>query len=226
MRPITLVLGPFAAASATAIALSQTPGAAGPLILNGATVIGGVAILDKPRRIAIASAGNDSALIWTIVGTDWAGNRRSETLAGGNIATVNSVLDYATVISITASVAPAGAVTAGTAAGGSAAAPLGGSSWIRCDEWADPPLGVQIAPTGTVNFTVQHCFDEGPDSLVSPLPLNQMFWDTSLIVAGGVGGTSGITFSIATAPLWMRVLMVSGTGSLRMVVTQYNVVEV
>jgi hypothetical protein len=52
-----------------------------------------------------------------------------------------------------------------------------------------------------------------------------MFWDTSLIPAGAIGGSAGITFSIPTAPLWMRIILNSGTGSVRMVVTQYNVVE-
>lgn len=103
---------------------------------------------------------------------------------------------------------------------------------IRLDEWADPPLGVQVAVTGTVNFTVQHSFDEGPDSLVSPIPVASMFWDVSLIPAGaqgslvgGSGGTAGITFSIATAPIWMRITLTSGTGSVRMVLSQYQVVE-
>jgi hypothetical protein len=102
--------------------------------------------------------------------------------------------------------------------------PLTGNM-IRLDEWADPPLGVQVAVIGTANFTVQHSFDEGPDSLINPLPLGSMFWDTSLIPAGAIGGSAGITFSIPTAPLWMRIILNSGTGSVRMVVTQYNVVE-
>jgi hypothetical protein len=105
------------------------------------------------------------------------------------------------------------------------AAPGTTSPMIRLDEWADPPLGVQVAASGTVNFTVQHSFDEGPDSLVNPIPLTSMFWDTSLIPAGAVDGTAGITFSIATAPLWIRIVVNSGTGSVRMVVQQYNVVE-
>jgi hypothetical protein len=96
---------------------------------------------------------------------------------------------------------------------------------IRLDEWADPPVGVQVAATGTVNFTVQHSFDEGPDSLVNPIPVGSMMWDTGLIPAGAIAGTAGLTFSIATAPLWIRIVLNSGTGSVRFVVTQYNVVE-
>jgi hypothetical protein len=99
------------------------------------------------------------------------------------------------------------------------------SNYVRLDEWADPPLGVQVAVNGTINYTVQHCFDEGPDSLVSPIPFANMFWDTSLIPAGAIASVTSITFSIPTAPLWMRIMVNSGNGSARMVVTQYNVVE-
>lgn len=105
------------------------------------------------------------------------------------------------------------------AAGGAA------SSMIRLDEWADAPVGVQVAvASGAVNFTVQHSFDD-PNDLVNPIAPANMFWDTSLVPAGAVGGTAGLTFAIPTAPLWMRILMNSGAGALRMTVTQYNVVE-
>lgn len=99
------------------------------------------------------------------------------------------------------------------------------SSMIRLDEWADAPLGVQVAvASGTVNFTVQHSFDD-PNDLINPVPVGSMFWDTSLVPAGAIAGTAGLTFAIPTAPLWIRCLMNSGTGALRMTVTQYNVVD-
>ena len=99
------------------------------------------------------------------------------------------------------------------------------SRMIRLDEWADAPIGVQVAiASGAVDFTIQHSMDD-PNDLIWPVPLASMFWDTSLLPAGAIAGTAGLTFSIATAPLWMRVLMNSGTGALRMTVTQYNVVD-
>jgi hypothetical protein len=99
------------------------------------------------------------------------------------------------------------------------------SSMIRLDEWADAPLGVQVAiASGAVNFTVQHSFDD-PNDLINPVPLASMFWDTSFCPAGAIGGSAPITFAIPTAPLWMRILMNSGTGALRFTVTQYNVVD-
>lgn len=99
------------------------------------------------------------------------------------------------------------------------------SSMIRLDEWADAPLGVQVAiASGAVDFTVQHSFDD-PNDLINPVPLLNMFWDTSFIPSGGINGVAPLTFAIPTAPLWMRILMNSGTGALRMTVTQYNVVD-
>jgi|HubBroStandDraft_6_1064221.scaffolds.fasta_scaffold2088602_1 hypothetical protein len=99
------------------------------------------------------------------------------------------------------------------------------SGMIRLDEWADAPLGVQVAiASGAVNFTVQHSFDD-PNDLINPVPLANMFWDTSLCPAGAIGGAAGLTFAIPVAPLWMRIMMNSGAGALRMTVTQYNVVD-
>ena len=102
---------------------------------------------------------------------------------------------------------------------------IAASNMIRLDEWADAPLGVQVAiASGAVNYTVQHSMD-APNDLISPVPLANMFSDTSLLPAGAIAGTAGLSFSIATAPLWMRILMNSGTGALRMTVVQYNVVD-
>lgn len=98
------------------------------------------------------------------------------------------------------------------------------SNMIRLDEWADAPVGVQVATQGAVTFTVMHSFDD-PNDLINPIPVGSMFWDTGLVPAGAIGGTTGLTFAMPVAPLWMRVAITAGTGNLRMTVTQYNVVE-
>lgn len=112
-----------------------------------------------------------------------------------------------------------------TASIGPNAAPGSTTSMIRLDEWADAPLGVQVAiASGAVDFTVQHSFDD-PNDLINPVPLANMFWDTSFCPAGAIGGSAPITFAIPTAPLWMRLLLNSGAGAVRLTVTQYNVVD-
>jgi hypothetical protein len=104
---------------------------------------------------------------------------------------------------------------------------------IRLDEWADAQVGVQVVVIGTATFTVQTSFDEGPDSLVNPIPVANMAWDSSLVPTAAVGGAAGLSFALggalgagpSTAPLWIRILLLSGsTGSVRMNVVQANVV--
>jgi hypothetical protein len=104
------------------------------------------------------------------------------------------------------------------------AAPDTPSSMVRLDEWADAPLGIQVSVAGTVNYSVQHSFDD-PNDLINPVPIADMWWDSSLIPLAAVNAIAGTTFSMATAPLWMRILLNSGAGSAKMVVQQYNVVE-
>lgn len=96
---------------------------------------------------------------------------------------------------------------------------------IRLDEFADAPVSVSIVPTGVANYTVAYSFDEGPDSLTNPIPALSMIWDTTMIPVGAIGGTVGTSFSLPTAPLWMRITLNSGAGSVRMVIVQYQVVH-
>jgi hypothetical protein len=98
----------------------------------------------------------------------------------------------------------------------------GTSRPIRLDEWADAPVGGEVATAGAVNYTVQHSLDEGPDSLTNPIPAASMFWDTGLLPPSVIGATIGTSFSIVTAPLWIRIVLNSGSGSVRMVVNQYG----
>ena len=96
-RPIvtSLTLG---AAVANGISLTQAPAAA-PLLLNGASVVKGVAVLDVPRRIIITSSGNDSGITFKITGTsrsEMSGAVFSETVAGTNAGIAASTQDIAT----------------------------------------------------------------------------------------------------------------------------------
>lgn len=210
MRAITTTVGPLAAAAASSIALSQSLSAAGPLILNGTLASGGVATLDKPRRITITSAGNDTGSTWTVVGTNWAGNIITETIAGSNIL-VTSVLDYLTVTSISLSAASASTVTAGTS--GTADSP-----WVRFDEWADAAAALQFTVTGTVNYTFQYTWDDPNDPVNSVAPAS-MTWDSS--ISPVVGATASTSAALSVSPLWGRILLNSGTGSVKGVFTQY-----
>ena len=216
MQPIVKTVGPLAAAVANSICLSQTPLAAGALTINGALATGGVATIAVPARITISSLGNDSTNTFVVVGTDHAGNRITETITGPNIGTVTSVLTYRTVTSITISAAAVGAITVGNSQSG-ASAP------IALDPWAFPQVAIQCSVSGTVNYTVQQTLDN-PNDPVNPVAAASVQWvnhpDANLVAASTTQqGNYGY------APLFMRVNINSGSGSVRMTVVQANVVS-
>ena len=210
MRPITVTVGSLASAGANAIALSQTP-TAGALTLNGTLVTGGVAVMDQPRRVLITTTGNESSRTFTITGTNWSGSPISEVVTGPNATTGSSVLDYATVTSITISGNAANALTVGT--NGVAASP-----WVRLDSWAMPQVAIQCTASGTVNYTVQQTLDDtnAPSSPVAPSAVTWVSHpDTNL-----VGATSTVQGNYAYVPTFARVLLNSGTGSVTATFTQ------
>lgn len=211
MRPITVTVGPLAAASANNIATSQTPGAAGNLTLNGTLVVNGVAVLDNPRRILITTA--DSTHIFTIVGLTSAGALLTETLTS-NGTNVQSALDYAKVTQISINGAATAAVTVGTS--GVASTP-----WARMDEWANTQVTMQFDVTGTVNYTVQSTLDD-PNSATDPVLPQNVNWvttnDTNVI-----GATSTLQSNYLFSPTFIRVLLNSGTGSVTAKIAQANV---
>jgi len=211
MRPITATVGPLTAQSANNIALSQTPGAAGALTLNGALVSGGVAVIGNPQRITITTT--DTTHSFTITGTTPTGSLLTETVTG-NGTSATSLLDYAKVSSITISGAASAAVTVGTSATGS-------TPWVRLDEWASPPVGIQCDVTGTVNYTIQSTYDD-PNSPTDPVSVSAMQWiatnDTN-----AVNATGSVQTNFLFTPTYVRVLLNSGSGSVTMKVIQYNV---
>jgi len=218
MRPITLTVGPLTAGSANNIAQSQTPGAAGALTLNGTTVVNGVAVLDHARRVLITTTDNTHT--FTITGTSPTGTLLTEVVTS-NGTNVQSALDYLTVTSIVISGAASGAVTAGT--NGVASSP-----WARLDEWALPFVSIQCDVSGTVNYTVQSSMDD-PNSPTNPVIPSAVAWinspDTNAVAATGQIQTTfgGFNAYVALFPLWVRVLLNSGTGTVTTTVTQSGV---
>lgn len=144
----------LAAASANNIALSQTPGAAGPIVLNGSTVSGGVATLDVARRVIITQAGNEPTKTYTVTGTDRNGRVQSEIVQGTNIGVVTTIRDYLTITSIVVSAALAGAITVGTNAT-AASAPYVVDRFINPGEFAY----ALVAGAGNTN-TLQISYDD------------------------------------------------------------------
>lgn len=215
MRTLKTTAGPLTAQSANNIATSQSLGAAGPLTLNGSLASGGVAtITNQPQRIGIHSNGNDSALTWTVTGTNWSGSTISETLAGGSSSTVNTVLSYATVTSIVGSAATASTVTVGTTG-------VGDSPWLFFDEWANATLGMQFKVTGTVNYTLFLTYDD-PNDYAFPTVVSAVNWDSS--GSGVIAQIGNLTPPpLIAAPRWLKITLNSGTGSVTGTFRQFNV---
>ncbi len=219
MRPITLTVGPLTAASANNIALSQTPAAAGALTLNGSTVVNGVAVLDHARRVLITTA--DTTHTFTVTGTTPTGTAISE-VVGPITTSAFTTQDFLTVTSVTINGAATAAVTVGT--NGIASTP-----WARMDEWARPEISIQADVSGTVNYTVQSSNDD-PNSNTNPVIPSAMTWvnspDTSAVAATAAIQTSygGFNAYVAMSPLWVRILLNSGTGTVTATVVQAGVV--
>jgi hypothetical protein len=216
MQPIVKIIGPLAAASANSICLSQTPASAGALTENGALASGGIATLAVPARITITAAANESAKTFTIVGTDHSGNPITEVITGPNATLVTSVLTYKTVTSVSISAAAAGAITVGNSQSGASPA-------IALDPWAFPQVAIQCSVIGTVNYTVQQTLDN-PNDPVNPIARASVQWvdhpDINL-----VGATATRQGNYGYAPLYTRLVINSGSGSVRMTIIQANVVS-
>ena len=159
-----------------------------------------VATLDKPRRVLITSAGNDSGITFTITGTDWNNAPISEVLTGGNTAAVASLLDYATVTGIKASAAVASTVTVGTNG-------VAGSRPIFLDQFGFAPTSLQVSVSGTANYTVQQSLDD--PNRVGLSSVNWLNHPDATLVAATVTAQGNYAY----VPQVSRVVLNSGSGS-------------
>jgi len=116
MRPKTITISPDAA-DANGICESQTPTAGGSqdLEIAGDLASDGVATMDVPRHISIASDGNDSGRTFTITGTDRDGKALTEEITGPNGTTVKSKRNFKTITTVNIDDDSAGALLVGSA---------------------------------------------------------------------------------------------------------------
>lgn len=88
------------------------------------------------------------------------------------------------------------------------------SQWVRFDDWAPgSTVTLQVDVTGTVNYTVQTTLDD-PNSPRSPVPVANVTWfnsgDTTV-----VGATAAAQSSFAVLPIFARIVMNSGSGTVK-----------
>jgi len=181
--------------------------------VSSTTIYGGaVATLDTPRRLLFTPAGNESANTFTIVGTDGTGSPITEVLTGANAVAFYSAMDYKTVTQISPTNTPAGAITVGTTT-------IASTPWVRLDEYAPFPTAIQVTVTGVVSYTVQQTLQDASSPFNAPISPYQMVWINSTdptVVASSTSAQSSYTY----APLYARVTLNSGTGSISAVFSQ------
>jgi hypothetical protein len=175
--------------------------------------------MTRAGRVAVTSGGNDLGITFTITGTDITGTTISEVLTGASGGVATSVLSYATVTSVRTSAAAASTVEVGSSA-------VADSPWVFFDDYgANSQVSIQVEGTGTVNWTVQQTMDNPvvPSSPMPPNPPSGSIWtpatvkwvnhpDASLVASAVITGVQG---NYAYAPAFAKVVLNSGTGSVR-----------
>jgi hypothetical protein len=174
-----------------------------------------VATLDVARRVLITPAGNESSKTFTVVGTNASGLLQTEVIAGANATSFYTNLDFKTVTSISISANAAGAITVGTNA-------VASSPWVRLDEWANSTVAIQCSVTGTATYTLQQTLQD-PNSPTDPVAPYSVAWLNSSDSAA-VNATTTVQTSYQYAPVFARVTLTSGTGSVSSVFSQQSVV--
>lgn len=204
MRSVTQTRS-LGAADPDGIALNQSTGGAGSLVLNGTFVVDGVAVLDAQRQVELESVNNLVGINFTITGTDESGNTVEETIAGPNAGVSATAENFKTVTSIEVD----GAVTdveAGTNG-------VGGSQEIPLDQNISPfNVSLAVVITGTVDVTVQFTFDDVFADNSGPF----VWFDHTDMTNLTADGEATIVSPVKA----VRVLTNSGTGTCRFEVAQ------
>ena len=180
---ITLV-----AAVATAVAASQAPGAAGPLLINGSLATGGVATFPVARRVLVTTTGAGGQLL-VIAGLDRARNAITETVTLPSSGFVQTAQDFLVVTSAIIS-GSAAALTIGSSA-------VGSTRWIVLDtNRLVFNAGVAVNLGGvTAGVTVEYTLDSVDKSFVDSATGGNP--DSSLVGVASSAFIAPVPFSAA-----------------------------
>lgn len=213
-----VITGPNASTAASAKLYSTIISITASAGTTGAITVGhsGTATMDKARRVDITSGGNDTGITFTVVGTDLNGDPITESLIGASGGAVTTALSYLTVTQISTSGAIATTVKIGSSA-------VADSQWVYFDRLsATAPIAIQVEGSGTVNWTVRQSLSD-PSIISNQLPTPTYIWSPSgvvwvnhpdtALVASAV--TSGVQGNYAYAPALAKIVLNSGTGSVR-----------
>lgn len=217
MLPIRVSLT-LPSGSTTGIAAAQTPSGAGNLILNGSYVTSSVAYMPSgvSRRVLLTFAADETGHTFTLYGTARGGQAQSEIISGTTAGTVQSSLDYKTVTRIAISAAATGNVSAGTNGAAS-------TRWVYVSPHMTPfNLSIATDVTGTVNYTVEVCYDDPagqPQDFVARGPLAVTTYPDSNLDGSTADGRTTYDAPITA---W-RVRLNSGDGNIVAIGTQAGI---
>jgi|TARA_R100001530_G_C4247165_1_gene136863 hypothetical protein len=200
----TKFFGPVDATDADGISTTASISGAAALTINGTLTSGGSYTSGDNigQIITITSAGDDTGITFTIVGTDAVGDAQTEAVTGANADVASSSGYYNTVASITTSASSDAAVTAGVL-GSSTAGEMGtgtifaGRTRVRglqglSAATAGNLLFKNTSVTGTTLFTVPT--STSASDLIEPyIPDNGVLFDAGAYVSFGSGLAAGVT---------------------------------
>ena len=196
--------GPVDAADPNGISTTASISGAAALTINGSLTSGGSYTSGDNigQIISITSAGDDTGITFTIVGTDAVGDAQTEAVTGANADVASSSGYYNTVASITTSASTDAAVTSGVL-GSSTAGEMGtgtifaGRTRVRglqglSAATAGNLLFKNTSVTGTTLMTVPT--STSTTDLIEPyIPDNAVLFDAGAFVSFGAGLAAGVT---------------------------------
>ena len=128
------------ALDADGLSVAASVGNNAALVMGGALTSGGSATFSHGRVVTILSAGDDSAISFTVTGTDVNGDAQTESITGANAGTATGSKYFLTISGISAVGNPAGNVSAGVCTGTAGV----------LDFLTTSPTGTSIYKVGTV----------------------------------------------------------------------------
>lgn len=208
--PVTLTVGPLAAADADNVSLAQTAAGAEALAIDGAAATAGVATFDVARRVLITSVGNDSGITFRVTGTNSDGNPIRQTVTGANASTASTTEDFLTVTEVFTSGATAADVTIGTSG-------VASSPWKLVNAQHQAPVSIAFGciVDGTIDYTLEYAYTSPNDnanqmgSALGNYPTPPTPWSLTAL-ANKVANTDA---TVSTPFQAWRMKINSGTGS-------------
>jgi hypothetical protein len=161
--------------------------------------------------VTITSAGDDTGVTFTITGTRPGGGTQTETVTGANIGAALSTLTFATVTSIAISGASAAAVEAGFTQSGY-------SDWYPMDIYTPNQVtSISATVSGTVNYDIQYTNEDPFDRTITQTAVAHPATSGAF-----TGATTNQTHSSTTLMRAIRYKINSGTGTIRLTITQQS----